>query len=348
MPPTAFTFPFAALMPDAPEPASTDVLLVTGCAGFIGSRLAAQLVERGHTVVGVDRRPYDGVPLARFVHGDLTDARVRAEALDGVSTVYHLAAAKSDWGQSDDEYERDNVVVTRELLADGLARGIRRWLFYSSVSTFGPSDVPLDETAPLRPNLTYGRSKVAGEGFFRSAAAADPALEVAIVRPSVVFGAGHPDNTNISRLVESVRRRRFLMIGPGTALKTTSYVENLLAATHFMAARLRPGVETFVYVDMPVRSTRALVNDVYRLLGKRAPTWHLPLGPIAAVARVFDWAATLTGIDLPITSARIRKFNTSTAYDASAIRRAGFVPPIEIEEALGRTVAWHLDRARSA
>ncbi len=329
-------------MPDAPLP----VVLVTGCSGFIGSRLAAQLKARGHTVVGADRRPYDGAPLDRFVHGDLTGADVRAAALDGVSLVYHLAAAKSDWGQSDDEYERDNVVVTRDLLRDGRALGVRRWLFYSSVSTFGPSDVPLDESAPLRPNITYGRSKAEGERFFREAAAADPALEVAIVRPSVVFGAGHPDNTNISRLVEAVRRRRFLMIGAGEAIKTTSYVENLLEATHWMAARLRPGVETFVYVDMPPRTTKALVADVYRLLGKRPPAWHLPLGPIAALARVFDWLADRTGIDLPITSARIRKFNTSTAYDASAIRRAGYAQPISVEEALRRTVAWHLDRAR--
>lgn len=50
----------------------------------------------------------------------------------------------------------------------------------------------------------------------------------------------------------------------------------------------------------------------------------------------------MTGIDFPITAARIEKFNRSTNFDASAIRELGFEQPISNEEALRDTVEWHL------
>lgn len=60
--------------------------------------------------------------------------------------------------------------------------------------------------------------------------------------------------------------------------------------------------------------------------------------PVAALA---DFAAELTGIDVPITAARIEKFCTPTSFDGSAIRELGFEQPVSNEEALRRTVAWH-------
>ena len=53
-------------------------------------------------------------------------------------------------------------------------------------------------------------------------------------------------------------------------------------------------------------------------------------------------AADLAGIDFPITAARIEKFNTSTNFDGSAIRDLGFQQPVSNEDALFRTVKWHL------
>jgi nucleoside-diphosphate-sugar epimerase len=85
------------------------------------------------------------------------------------------------------------------------------------------------------------------------------------------------------------------------------------------------------------------VDDIYRLLGKRRPGVRIPLGLAKSIAWVADVAADWTGINFPITAARIEKFNTSTNYDASAIREEGFEQPVEIEEALEKTVNWHLE-----
>jgi hypothetical protein len=60
------------------------------------------------------------------------------------------------------------------------------------------------------------------------------------------------------------------------------------------------------------------------------------------IATVSDLAAEITGIDFPITAARIEKFNRPTNFDASKIREEGFEQPVSNMEALRQTAKWHL------
>jgi len=318
-------------------------VLVTGAAGFIGPFLVRELVEQGHTVRGVDRAPMDDLPLGTSVVGDLADPAVARKAVRGdIDRIYHLAAARGDWGISEEEYYHDNVEATRVLLEAGKKEGVRDWVFYSTVSTMGPSDVPLDEGAELQPAVPYGRSKAKAEQLFRDVAAKHPSCRILMIRPSAVYGPENPPDTNISRLIESISAGRFAMVGDGGALKTTSYIENLIAATTFLTDQLSEGLQTFIYVDEPVLSTKTLVQKIYRLLGKQPPSWRIPLSLAKPIASLADLGAQVTGIDFPITASRIEKFCTSTYFDGSAIRELGFQQPVSNEEALRRTVEWHL------
>lgn len=316
-------------------------ILVTGAAGFIGHVLVRKLVARGHTVRGIDRDSMEDLQLAGTVTGDLADPAVAREAVEGVEFVYHLAAARGDFGISEAEYRHDNVETTRSLLKAGAEEGIRDWVFYSSVSAMGPSSEPRNETAELRPTIPYGRTKAEAEGLFRDFADAYPSARIMIIRPSAVYGPENPPDTNIYRLIEAISQNRFVMVGNGHTLKTTSYIENLIPATFFLSNRLSEGVQVFIYVDEPVLSTKALVDQIYHLLGKTSPSWHVPLWVARPLASVSDVIAEATGIDLPITASRIEKFCTSTLFDASAIRDLGFEQPVSNEEALRRTVNWH-------
>lgn len=322
--------------------------LVTGSAGYVASRLVPLLRDRGHEVVGIDRRPAPLAALARSIRADLLDPGAAEEACAGVRTVVHLAAARGDFGISDAEYHRDNVEATRALLRAGRAAGVRRWVFFSSVSAMGPSELPLDEGAPRRPVNAYGRSKAGCEEMFHALARDVPEAEVAMLRPSVIFGPGNPPDTNIHRLIETIRANRFVMIGRGEAVKTTSYIDNVAAAALHMLDGLRPGAATRIYVDEPAWTTGELVARLYALLGKRGPALRLPLALARPLARVSDVVAAATGRDLPITAARIEKFCTATRFDASAIRRDGFVQPVSMDDAVAATVRWYLGRAGEA
>ncbi|MBB6350602.1 UDP-glucose 4-epimerase GalE [Nonomuraea muscovyensis] len=140
-------------------------LLVTGGAGYIGSVVAAQLVEAGHEVTVLDDLSTghaDAVPEgARFVQGSITEA---GEALRGVEAVLHFAA-KSLVGESVQQpglYWSHNLGGTLALLDAMHEAGVRRIVFSSTAATYGePERSPIEEGDPTRPTNPYGASKLA-------------------------------------------------------------------------------------------------------------------------------------------------------------------------------------------
>ena len=325
-------------------------VLLTGCGGYIGSRLAARLRCQGHHVVGLDRVPCAGVPVDEFIQCDLLETARYSEALNRTDHICHLAAAKGDWGISEAEYYRDNLEATRALIAAAREADIRRWIFYSTVSTLGPSDVPLAEDAPRRPANPYGASKAACEELYEEYVDQTDGVQVTIIRPSVVFGPGNPWNTNIFRLIDAIYRKRFLMIGKGDQVKTTSYIDNLLDAHMFLMERQisqeSSGTDIYHYVDAPGDATATLIGRIYDCLHMKPGNHRLPLPVAAPLAVIGDVAAAVTGIDMPITRARVRKFCTATNFSAQAIRDLGFKQSIGNKEAIAYTVDWYLDTYR--
>ncbi|KQX11804.1 UDP-glucose 4-epimerase [Streptomyces sp. Root431] len=140
--------------------------LVTGGAGYVGSVVAAHLLERGHRVTVLDDLSTgfaEGVPEgAEFIEGRIQDA---AKWLDsGYDGVLHFAAF-SQVGESvakPEKYWENNVGGTMALLAAMRAAGVRRLVFSSTAATYGePESVPITESAPTAPTSPYGASKLA-------------------------------------------------------------------------------------------------------------------------------------------------------------------------------------------
>jgi UDP-glucose 4-epimerase len=142
-------------------------LLVTGGAGYIGSVVAAQLIEAGHEVTVLDDLSTghaDAVPAgAKFVVGDLRDGAADVLA-SGIDAVLHFAA-KSLVGESvanPSLYWSSNLGGTLALLEAMRAADVKIIVYSSTAATYGePENVPIEETAPTRPTSPYGASKLA-------------------------------------------------------------------------------------------------------------------------------------------------------------------------------------------
>ncbi len=150
-------------------------LLVTGGAGYIGSIVAAQLLQDGHEVVVLDnleRGHREAVPrTARLIEADLLDREAVLVALgEGFDAVLHFAALAlvGESVSHPERYYRTNVGGTLNLLEAMTATGISRLVFSSTCAVYGePDEVPIAETAPTRPSNAYGASKLAVDGMIR-------------------------------------------------------------------------------------------------------------------------------------------------------------------------------------
>jgi UDP-glucose 4-epimerase len=231
-------------------------LLVTGGAGYIGSVVASLLVEEGHEVMVLDdlsRGHRGAVPEgASFVRGDLLDAGRLAKVLaTGFDGVLHFGAL-SLVGESvkhPERYYRTNVLGTLNLLEGMLLAGVPRLVFSSTAAVYGePEEVPITETAPVRPTNPYGGSKLAVDdliGFYAGAhgLATTSLRYFNVAGASSRLGEDHEPETHLIPLVLKVaagRRTSVEIYGTdyqtpdGTAIRDYIHVEDL-ARAHLLA-----------------------------------------------------------------------------------------------------------------
>ena len=153
-------------------------VLVTGGAGCIGSDLAEALVQQGHRVVVLDNfssgklehvSPLLELPNFHLIEGDLLDVEILNSAMQGVETVYHLAAnpdVKFVEGEPTDKDLRQNTLATYNVLEVMRRQGIRKLVFSSTSAVYGISDrIPIPEDQNPRPISLYGATKLSCEAM---------------------------------------------------------------------------------------------------------------------------------------------------------------------------------------
>jgi nucleoside-diphosphate-sugar epimerase len=173
-------------------------VLVTGGAGYLGSVLAAQLLEDGHGVRVLDSLLYGGEALLglyahdgfEFVRGDIRSTEDVERALTDVDAVVHLAAIVGDPAcKRDPELARSvNHDASLELFERARGR-VERFVFASTCSNYGRMGDPeehVTEETELRPLSLYAETKVAVELGLLAAANGGPA--VTVLRLATLFG----------------------------------------------------------------------------------------------------------------------------------------------------------------
>jgi nucleoside-diphosphate-sugar epimerase len=159
----------------------SDLILVTGGAGYVGAPLVEELLEAGRVVRVLDRLTHGQQRVAERLRdrgadvreGDVRDEVARRDAVDGAGALVHLAAIVGDPACArDPELSRAvNVEATRALMAEARDAGARHMVFASTCSNYGrmtDPTVPIDENGVLAPVSLYAEQKVEVEKLLLS------------------------------------------------------------------------------------------------------------------------------------------------------------------------------------
>ena len=254
--------------------------LVTGCAGFIGSRLVERLLYDGTTVIGVDSftdyyaketkktnlRNFRDHPGFEFRRLDLSRDHLDGLLAD-VDVVYHLAGqpgVRASFGSAFGKYVRHNIEATQRLLHAAVDQPMEAFVYASSSSVYGDDNVyPTPEDAPRHPQSPYGMTKVAAEelaGVYRR----NHGVPVVGLRYFTVFGPGQRPDMAFSRFISQLLAGHQLTVfGDGTQIRDFTYIDDAIRATIAASSRGRPGSVYNVGGGAPVQ-----LREAYGLLGE--------------------------------------------------------------------------------
>ena len=230
--------------------------LVTGAAGFIGSTLCDALLRAGQQVVGIDALTDTYAPALK--HRNIAAARDNGDftlheldllqaplgdLLDGVDTVFHLAArpgVRQSWSDFP-EYLTANVAATKELFDACVGREVRV-VYASSSSVYGDAPaLPVTEGGALHPVSPYGATKVTTEliagAYWRSHGVPSVGL-----RYFTVYGPRQRPDMAISRFIDAADAGEEIRVfGDGRQLRDFTFVDDIVAATLLAADHGEPG-----------------------------------------------------------------------------------------------------------
>jgi UDP-glucuronate 4-epimerase len=307
--------------------------LVTGAAGFIGSHLSQQLMQSGHSVVGVDTfipyypRPIKELnlgsigadPLWSFHQADLRDADINA-LLEGVDTVFHLAAMPGlprSWSEFE-LYMTCNVLATQRLLEAARLNEVKHFIYGSTSSVYGRFATG-DESAQLRPISPYGVTKLAGEQLAQ-AYSENYGLPLTIVRFFSVYGPRQRPDMAYNQFIRALLSDQTIhLYGDGEQSRSNTFVADCVR-----------GIEQVF--EQPERS----VDQIFNLGGGEIVTMNAVIHTLEEItgktARI-QYGETRAG-DQRHTAADTTKAQTLLGYRPLTRMRDGLQAQVEWQKAV--------------
>ena len=261
--------------------------LVTGCAGFIGSHLVDKLLEQGYKVVGMDC-------FTDYYHREIKEANIsnalknnNFELIDEnilnmdkfheVDYVFHLAAqagVRASWGKSFEIYTRNNIEATQKLLEFYKDREIKKFVYASSSSVYGDTELPMKENSLLKPVSPYGVTKLAGENlcylYWKNYNVPTVSL-----RYFTVYGPRQRPDMAIHKFVKAILNdEEIAVFGDGTQTRDFTYVDDAVKA-NILAAKSDSIGSVFNIGGGSRISVNKLINEIEKIVGKKARVKHV-------------------------------------------------------------------------
>lgn len=235
-------------------------LMVTGASGFIGSNFIKKYSEE-----------YNIIPV------DLIKNRPEDLDYTEVDAILHLAALVHQMnGAPEEKYYEVNTELTRRLATTAKEKGVKHFVFYSTVKVYGNDgdllnhNFILTENSPCKPNDPYGASKYEAEKLLSELK--DKNFKVAVVRPPMVYGDGVKGN--MLSLIKLIDKFPIIPFNFEKNKRTIISIENLLYMTHLIIKNEADGI--YLGTEGNPVSIKEIAESIERALGKKKRNIKLP------------------------------------------------------------------------
>jgi len=339
----------------------THLVLVTGAAGWLGSRLVESLVR------GLSEHEELKLPVANLrirllllpgqdaaslqkksarieiVTGDIRNAAdcakfcadAKGAVLFHTAGIIHPKCVREFY-----EINRDGAT---NLLDAAIKSGVKRAVIVSSNSPCGCNPHPdhlFDELSPFNPYMNYGRSKMEMELAVRERSAR---IETVLIRAPWFYGPNQPPRQTL--FFQMIRDGKAPIVGSGNNLRSMAYVDNLCQGLILAAIRERAAGQVYWIADKRPYSMNEIVDTIERLLEQefghacKHKRMKLP-GFASEVAWLADKALQALGIYHQKIHVLSEMNKTIACSVARAERELGYKPTVALEEGMRRSLRW--------
>jgi len=320
----------------------SDIALVTGASGFVGSAVARALIARGLHVRVLMRPSASRLNIAKLhcepVIGDMREQDSMTAALKGARYFFHVAADYRLWARDPGEIERNNFKGAQASMTAALKTGVERVVYTSSVAALKPGAQAVDETSRHTPQTvigSYKRSKLVAEREVERLIR-DEGLPAVIVAPSTPIGPRDIKPTPTGRIiVEAACGRMPAFVDTGLNLV---HVDDV-ARGHLLALDHGKIGENYILGGADV-ALQTMLGDIAFLSGRRAPTIKLPRGPLYPLALAAEAFARITGKEPFLTVDALKMSRYRMFFSSEKARRELGYTARPYKEGLQDALAW--------
>lgn len=269
-------------------------VLVTGATGFVGARLVPALLDEGHEVRAMTRRPDDYSGPAKPVHGDVHDPGTLSEALEGVDVAVYLVHSLGD-----EDFEQMDADAARGFGLAAAASGVRQIVYLGGLGS---------EEEVLSAHLRSRREveRLLGEA----------GVPVTVLRAAIVVGSGGVSWEMTRRLVKNlpamvVPRWASTLTQPIAISDVVRYIAGVVDREEALGRVFEVGgADRLTYAEMLARAGKVMH-------GRRLPIIHVPLGtPFLSQY----WIKLFTGVDATTAANLISSMGNEVVVTDDSIR----------------------------
>jgi len=323
----------------------SDLCLITGACGFVGSHLVDTLVSQGIPVRATDlpnatRKYLPSSKKLEFIPVDLTHPQEVKGLLKGVTKIFHPAGIFRFSAPAKLLY-KVNVEGTTNLLSTALSENISHFVNWSTAMVYGTLQyTPADEKHPIKPEDPYSESKWVQEQLALSYFE-ENGLPVSILRPTAIYGPRSIYGT-ANAIIALVNGKIFGIPGSGKTVQHHVHVNDVIRAAIFMSGTKNTKGEIFNIADDTPITIEESFRIVTKLIDKKSPKFHIPKWIVNLYGHLDRVWSKLLGKTSLFEKTSLKLIFSDHIFDNTKLKSLGFqyiIPSFEV--GIEATLRWY-------